>query len=419
MSDLCVYRVANNPHDNKLALISWVLALLLPLFSLPLVLVRMYRLERGGYIQFALLMGLVGILYPPSGDLYRYYKDFNLYQGLSWDTFLLYALLNFDYILSFLSYFLSELNLNFDLTRFIYNFLGYLLLGKLFLNITEDNKELRDDKVRGKVFIVFMVISLSNFLFRFGLSIVLFVYGAYHIIYRKERKYWIYVVLSVLNHFSFIILAIILLLSKSVKLRFNRPILWLLFILMFVSRFFIDESILGFLPFSDAVFDRYHGYVDGYEANEIAKDFSLKYMIWQNFEKFVGYILLFFFIKNYNRGSIREKSFINYIYLLCVVSSPFYIMYGRFISVFSQILKIFFLSHLVKVPKMAKQLSVLFVMIIMLDIMNLYGNWRQISISDMHMLAYKTSFQIIGHTYSPSWVDKNISSVGEIIKYAD
>lgn len=419
MSDLCADRVVNKPHDNKLALISWVLVLLLPLFSLPLVLVRMYRLEKGGYIQFAFIMGLVGILYPPSGDLYRYYKDFNLYQGLSWDTFLLYALVNFDYILSFLSYFLSVLNLNFDLTRFIYNFIGYLLLGKLFLNITEDNKELRDDKVRGKVFIVFMVISLSNFLFRSGLSLVLFVYGAYHIIYRKERKYWIFVVLSVLNHFTFLVFAILLLLSKSIKLRFNRPILWMLFILIFVSPLFIDESILGFLPLPEAMFYRYHDYVDGYAANEIAKDFSLKYMIWQNFEKFVAYILLFFFIKNYKLGSLREKSFINTIYLLCVVTSPFYIMYGRFISVFSQILKVFFLSHFVKVPKMSKQLSLLLVVIIMLDIMNLYGNWRQISISDMPMLAYKTSFQIIGHTYSSGWVDKNISSVGEIIKYAD
>lgn len=400
-------------------LFSWIVVLLFPLYSLPWVIYRVFQFEKVAFVQFAFFMGLVGMLYPPSGDMYRYYQDFLLYKGLDWDTFLLLATINFDYLLALISYFLGIVNIPFDISRFIYNFLGYYLLGKLYLQIRKDNPILAEEHYKNKAFLVFFVISLSNFLFRSGLSNILFLYGLYYILYKNEKKYYIFVFLAVFNHFSFIIFAVLFLISKFYTLKIHKPIQYVLFLFIFFASHFINASILDYLPLPAAYMDHYATYFNGIQAGEITDRFSWKYMLWINFGHYVTYLILLLYISNNRHYNNRENSFINMSFVLCVLSSPFFIMYDRFITSLCFFLKVSYLLTLQKSFRYLKQISILFYLSIMLDLMNIYGNWRQISISDMSILTYKTSFQILGHSYSDSWINNNITERGDIVKYAE
>lgn len=116
-----------------------VFFILFPLYTLPWIVQGMMRLEKWAFVLWAFFMGLVGILYPPVGDIYQYTKDFYIYEGCSWEFFLELLSLKFDFLLPLLSYFIGLIGWNFDISRFIYNFLSYLILGTIFLDIVRNN----------------------------------------------------------------------------------------------------------------------------------------------------------------------------------------------------------------------------------------------------------------------------------------
>lgn len=401
-------------------LISWLIVLLLPLYSLPWVMYRMYKLEKLAYVQFAFFMGLVGILYPPSGDLYRYYLDYTTYQNLDWNSFLLYALLEFDYLLSFLLYGLGYLRIPCDISRFIFGFVGYYLIGKLFLQLVRDNPSIRQYK--GWCLLVFIVFSLNAYLYRSGLACVLFAYGAYYIIYKNSKKHWVFVLLSILTHFSFIVFAILLFFSKVMSLRFHRPLTYFVILVFFIFGIFnvgVFFDVLGSGGLSGALFERYKGSVEVDDAGALARGFSWKNLLWQRFGYFIALVLLFFFVKFRNESGKREWSFIDYLLLITVAVSPFSFVFGRFVAPLTFILKFFFFKHFNSQEIKKKFLRVLFYMVLVLDIMNVWAKRHEVDISDMSEITTSTSIGIIKHTYSDAWINRNITSYGDLEKYSN
>lgn len=47
-----------------------------PFLSFPLIVRSLFERQKFGVFMFALFMGLIGLLYTPSGDLYRYHLCF-------------------------------------------------------------------------------------------------------------------------------------------------------------------------------------------------------------------------------------------------------------------------------------------------------------------------------------------------------
>ena len=72
--------------------------------SFPFILKGILKRERWAYLLGAILMGYIGMLYPPAGDMYRYAEDFNLYKELDWEYFWIFMALKFDYFLPLLSW---------------------------------------------------------------------------------------------------------------------------------------------------------------------------------------------------------------------------------------------------------------------------------------------------------------------------
>jgi hypothetical protein len=378
----------------------------------------MYKLEKTAFVQFAFFMGLVGILYPPSGDLYKYYRDYTLYQGLDFDVFLLYALIEFDYLLSFLLFGLSTVELPCDLSRFIFNFIGFYLLGKLYFQIVLDNSMLQNKRYRLQSFVIFFVFAFAAFLYRFSFACILFTYGAYFIIYKDKKKYWLIIALSVLTHFSFLLFAVLLFCSKRITMRFKRAFPYYLIFIVFLFGIFNVGVLFNVDDFAGAVFERYKGYMDTEDAGQYAEGFSTRYLIWKRYEYFITLFLIVPFVK-YRRLSIKyEWSFIDYLLLACIATSPFSVVFSRFITPLTMMLKIYLLKHFQKENKMKKYLFVIFSLVILLDFMNIWAKRHEISVSDMSVLATSTSITILQHSYSDNWVDKNITSRGDLVKYA-
>lgn len=50
------------------------------------------------------------------------------------------------------------------------------------------------------------------------------------------------------------------------------------------------------------------------------------------------------------------------------------------------------------------------------NVLSVWGARRQIEISDYELLLYSTIPQIMSHTYSLQWIDKNVTSDGDIVK---
>lgn len=123
----------------SLKAVAIVIFFLYPLLSVPFWVVGMFKREKWAFVLCALFMGLLSILYPPAGDLYRYAEDFNLYKDCDWDTFLILLVLKFDYFLPFLSYSIGKLGGTPELTRFVFAFIAYSLFFDLFFLIVRKN----------------------------------------------------------------------------------------------------------------------------------------------------------------------------------------------------------------------------------------------------------------------------------------
>lgn len=404
----------NNKRINSV--VSWIVVFIFPLYSLPWVVIRMSRLEKSAFVQFAFFMGLVGMLYPPAGDMAKYYRDYVTYQGLDFNEFLILALLNLDYSLSFLLYGLTILNIPCDISRFIFNSLGIFLLGRVYLQLVLDNAALQNKKVRIYALIAFAVFSISSSLYRFGLATNLFIYGAYYIQYKDKNRYWFFIILSILTHFTFIIFAGALLLNKYWPLRIKSRFVYYFLLFFLLFGIFNVGVMFDVTGFSGAVFERYKGYLDTADSGQYAKGFSLKYLLWLGFSNFIVIVCYWFFMK-FRKGDIRERSYNNYLIVLTCIVSPFSVVFGRFLGLLGCFLKYYFFRSYTNTTSMRRYLSLLLCLTIILDGMNLWAQRREISVSDMSLLFAGTSYSVLTHQYTDNWFSRNITELGEVIKY--
>ena len=360
------------------------------------------------------------MLYPPFGDLYRYSLDYDLYKDLNFSYFLLYAFVEYDYLLSFLLYGLGNCGLPCDLSRFIFNFWGFYLYGMLYYHITTDNSIINKGKTGLKWFSVyFFAISFCGFCFRFSLAMILFVYGSYFIVYKKRKKYWIFVLLSVLCHFSFVLFAISLSVSRIVTFAPKRNIWYFLSACgllfgIFNTGVFLDLKIIG-----GNLVDRYDGYFDKNDMGQYAENFSWKALIWQKFGLLWQFLFYCYYMVYRHLGSKRELSLPNIMTCICLACSPFSVVFGRFMTVALEFWRLFYMEHFLNIGKMKKQLNILLIFAILSFVLQFWGKRRELSVSDMHLLFTSTSVQILDHQYTPSWVYKNVRADGGVQKYDD
>jgi hypothetical protein len=393
-----------------------VFFLLAPLYSVPYIVKGMVDRNKYSFVLWAFFMGLLGVLSPPVGDLYRYAEDYYIFKDCNWDTFLSILTVKFDYILSIISYVFSKLDIPFDLTRFLFNFFAHYLLGLLYLDITNSNIALkRDSKYNFYAVILFMGFSFSLYVYRFYFSMILFLYGAYKVYFKECKSGWLFIFLSVLNHFSFVVFLLGFLLLKMKLFRFNRKLVISLFVMMsFLDTDFLI-SIMKTLELPTALIDKYSTYFDGYWAGRYLVDRSWRYRLMVFLVSLVSYVGSIIYVIYYNYGKRSVSAFVNLFLIMALLVSPFSIVYERFLVVLLLSIKVYFLLIYDGSKQMRFMLKILCLFVIFGSFVEMYGMRRQIAVSQYDKLFYSTSFQLLQSSYDMHWINGNIDSDGNII----
>ena len=395
---------------SKQTLLTFFLFAVLPLYSVPFIVGGMLKREKYAFVLWAFFMGMLGILYPPVGDIYRYTQDFLLYKDCSWTFFLELLSLKFDFLLSFLSYGVGRLGLEFEVCKFIYNFIAYYLLGLIYLDILKKKEQQLCCISPYYLLGFFISFNIITYLWRFGFSSALFTYGAYRIIYCHKKDGWIFALLSVFNHFSFLLFFFALCLQR---LHFFRLKKWLV-ALMCICALFINgdllASMLPYLPLDIA--QRYSTYIDGYYATEYFADYSWRYQLHVFLNSFIVYTACFFYVMIYKNDKKEDLSITNGILCLACLSLPFDTMRMRFLALLLLFIKIVFLWRYDGAKWKRFGLRCMFWCMMVGNLMSIWSVRRQLSLGDYSMLFYSSSFAVISHSYDENWISKHVYEDG-------
>lgn len=393
-----------------------IIFIIFPLYSVPLIIKGMWKQKKWAFVLWAIFMGLIGILVPPTGDFYRYTMDYEMYKGLDWNDFWLLASLKNELMLPLISYFISKLSLNFDISRFIYNFLGYFLLGLTYLDIVHNNVYLQYLKSKKNAIYAlgfFIFFSFSVFCFRYYLSAMFFLYGAYLVVYKKKKCGWWLVGLAIFNHLSYVVQAVALLLQQCHFFKFGKKtVVFLVLISFCLDSSFIIE-IFNLLPLEFV--SQYMVYLDGYWAGDFLENHSWKYKLLMFITNLVQYFCILVYILQYRKADRNYVSLTNAMLLLTTISTPFVTINGRFLVVMMYFVKVHLLVIYDNTKKMRKYLMILFWLTMLSNMLGIVGFRRQIQVSDLSILFYSTSFHVLNHTYDTDWIDRNVSEDGDIL----
>ena len=400
---------------SKNTIIIIVLFILYPIVSLPLVFSEIYKGKRYAYSLLAIFIGYFAFLYPPAGDLYRYREDYILYYRESFSTFLTYLTFKLDFLFSFLLYFLGKLDVPCDFSRFIYTWIASDCLFQIFYDKTKTLRISSPNKVFLLFIIYWLYVNFIVLMYRYGFSSALFATGYYYLYYKNQKiTAIVFISLAVLNHFSYIIFALCIIVQKLFAYYGNKwisivGILWALFF-----SFDFLTPIIEAVPLPDYIKSHLLAYTNGFWAQEFLADQSFKNIIltWLNklrlISLFVIYVLYF------------KKSPISGFLTMGTVMLMFASISGtistRFeIALLLPFLLFFFDLVMENQLKNFKFVRKVFIVIGLLFIFaSVWSHRREYSISYEYKLLFPTAV-ILPTTYSQSWVDNHIDNKGEPI----
>lgn len=194
--------ILSDRRNNQYKTLGILIFIIYPILSFPFILKGILKRERWAYLLGAILMGYIGMLYPPAGDMYRYAEDFNLYKELDWEYFWIFMALKFDYFLPLLSWILGKLGAYPESTRFLFVACSYYLLLDLYHDITLSNKDMTR-RTRVYSLILLVPLTFSIYLFRMGFAQVVLVYGIYWFLMKNRKKGLFFIIFAVFIHVSY------------------------------------------------------------------------------------------------------------------------------------------------------------------------------------------------------------------------
>lgn len=398
-------------NNYKLKWIAILLFLLYPIASVPLIVAGILKKQKWAFILFSCFMGLLAILYPPAGDLYRYAEDFELYSTSDWNTFCLLLIFKFDYFLPLLSYVIGHLGGTAELTRFIFAFLSYYLMFDLFSLICRDNN-LNDKKIYIYAFIIFIPLTFWTFLFRYYFALAFLLNGSYRWFVHNEKKGILLVALSVLAHVSYLPFFFLCFVSKNRFFKFSYFVVLLLCILaLCCDTTSIGEKILSYLPFSDSLLAHIGEYIDGSQSESSVNNFSLKQMVIYMFSNVLSFYVLYVYLKIYKKKFISYMGFINSTLLMLLFSSSFPVIFSRLMSVCLFQLKMSILAFSEKYQQVHfKILCYISIFVLLVSVWQ-----RRFFFTDGYLwkIFTSTSLEIVTFSYPDSWVNNHLDEDGD------
>ena len=404
-------------HNHIISLLLFsIVFITCPIITLPVVIKGMLKKKRWAFVMFAIIMGLVGYLWPPYGDMYRYALDLYNMKGMDWQTFQLFMLLRFDIFLPYLSYWMANVGGSFDIIKFIFNAIGYLLIADVLRMVVQYNHIYASKKYYICAFLVIIPFSLNGYLFRSGLGVVILLNGLIRWFYFKQKKGILICILSALVHVSNVLFAFFLLLPKLNIFRFRPKVVLMIFVLsLFMGFGGIAEFIINLIPIPDNMISHIYQYIDGSQSGSVTKGFSFLQLIVQMSRNILDYIWFYLYWKLYKKysGKLPMMEYVNITLLFLLLISSFPWIYTRYFGATMNIVKIIvllnlsvYLLNLVRF-KLICYITMLFVCI------GIYENRFCLTIGNEPKLLSSSLYGILNTEYTESWIVDNLNKKGD------
>jgi hypothetical protein len=361
----------------------------------------------------ALFMGAAAYLTAPVYDLSRHFTSFNLLEKGLDNPFV-----TLDIVLPFINHIIIFLHGNFELVRFLFVFVSYVLVISAVELITS-HTALRDHKTNNIFFIIaFFCVPLFTIILglRFGLSVSFCFYGLVLLTMNKRRGIW-YMIFSTLTHYSmgiFLIIAIISIKLNEISRRtlfVNKIIIIFASIIFFLFGQTLLLSLIDLVPFENVLISRAKSYLFGVYAGEYLEDRSLGYRASVIISHLSFYPLCFyFFIQKRAVNFITPFVVFSFIYLALI--SPFFKIQERTLLFMVWPLLIVFISTY-NVTGFKSGMKIMLVVTSLFTFLfgNIHSNRRVMYLSDYYSLLYFYPTTFIKR-YDYKWVTEKLDHEG-------
>ena len=410
-----IFKIGENKYSLKT--ISIIIFLLYPILSVPFFIIGILNRQRWAFILCALFMGLLAILYPPAGDLYRYAEDFNLYKDCDWSTFTILLVFKFDYFLPLISFCIGKLGGTVELTRFIFAFISYLLLFDLILLIVKDNKSLLERNIYIYALIILIPLTFWTFLFRYFFAVAFLLNGAYRWLFHNEKKGLLFVGLSILVHVSYLPFIFLCFFTKSKLFKFHYTVVVVLFVLAFVcDTASLGVELLSVLPFSDSLVNHIFEYIDGSQSEETTKDYSILQMLVYYISNIISLFIYYVYIRMYKMRYNVFMNMINVMLIVLLISASFPVIFGRLLLINLFFVKICMLISYAKERNLHRYFKYICYATIFLFMISCWQKRYFLSISYENRIFTSTMYDILSFSYSEEWINNNLNEDGDFYK---
>ena len=411
--------ILSDRRNNQYKTLGILIFIIYPILSFPFILKGILKRERWAYLLGAILMGYIGMLYPPAGDMYKYAEDFNLYKKLDWEYFWIFMALKFDYFLPLLSWILGKLGAYPESTRFLFVACSYYLLLDLYHDITLSNKDMTR-RTRVYSLILLVPLTFSIYLFRMGFAQVVLVYGIYWFLMKNRKKGLFFIIFAVFIHVSYMPFIFIAIASRYKIFNFSSNVFcYLCFLLIFIESSSLGVTLLRSLPFSESLLVHLEEYISGSQSENLSSQFTVRQLIAKYFFNIVYYITLYQYYVFYklNPQPLKIKRFVNIFIIVIIMSSSVPILHARLLDV----LKVFLILSSLCFMNNSFRMQRLLRIVVVFTIINILFSFWQIrfflKFSRIDVLFTSSSVQLIDFHYTDKWVSKNIDEEGHLIEW--
>lgn len=389
--------------------------LLYPLLALPVIIREIYNKKYYALSFLAIFMGLIAYLWIPSGDLYRFYLQYDLIKEMNFIQVVAFSEL--DIVMQLLTWLFSKTGLNYEWFRFITCVFCYLLVFSVTKSIIANNRYGHDKKISFIIFcIIFGLLRFTIFLTgaRFPIGIALVFYAQYQFLSDRGSKFrgWLALIAATFTHFSFAPILIIFFLTKIIKLHWSKPTLLILYFISYLLSSFALVYVISRMNLEDSMSDHLDAYTTGYQADGELANHSFLFRLAQIFSIFAFYVLTilsFFRVKNFKECPAFAMTTV-FIMLLINMNTA----YNRYAYIAVFLILPYFLLNPSLYFKI-KDLKIMLYVSIFVFISSIWTFRRELTYGDQYYIATPT-YMILSHTYTDSWIQNNIARNGNMIK---
>lgn len=356
----------------------WPLLLLSPgvCFVSSIIKIRKGEIKACWAIPF--IMGLIAYLFPPFADFAR--TEDGIIELLDLPLGTVIALRG-DIVITSIEYFFLKNGIPIEIFRFLYTFIGYYFITKIFVDIVNKSKLSRQS-----VFFVWLFLFLLIEFFGYIDNIrtifvrIMLLYCMYQYFFNYHNKYRYYSLLLISVHFAYFPIILLFFFSKYICFDFSRSFRVILVLALFVGEFLTDyiniSSFITALDFGDTLNKRILVYTEGEwsSGGESAEHLSFAYKIYCTLASLSNYYLMYIFCKSrYNHKLLRYTIVLGLISLM-TLSVP--VLYGRYKGFFYFALALYILYGYCNGMVTLKRMKIYLLLCVFAVVLNIYAYWN-------------------------------------------